>query len=168
MMVLKHFNLPDNTPPTRGSGKERIIGEVDLFRKVLWSNSRLCCLEIRSPVHRSATAAPSTHKHFTNAPAVQFGRVGLATAVTRPSRDSQASASVQVSRRDQGGIPEKVLVCASLSEQISEDERLTCIAQLALKASQAQPPSLSVESFLYPSKYYKSSMGLASAHDCLS
>jgi hypothetical protein len=24
MMVLKHFNLPCNPPPTRGSGKERI------------------------------------------------------------------------------------------------------------------------------------------------
>jgi hypothetical protein len=26
MMVLKHFNLPCNPPPTTGSGKERIQG----------------------------------------------------------------------------------------------------------------------------------------------
>jgi hypothetical protein len=48
---------------------------VDLFRKVLWSNSCLCCLEISSSVHRSAAAARSTHKHFTDTPAVQFSRV---------------------------------------------------------------------------------------------
>ena len=74
MMVLKHFNLPDNTPPTRGSGKERIIGEVDLFRKVLWSNSRLCCLEISSSVN---SIAWYTCKHFLDTPAIQLGRVGI-------------------------------------------------------------------------------------------
>jgi len=48
-------------------------------------------------------------------------------------RDSQASASAQVSRRDQGGAPGEVLGCASLSEErISEDERPTSIAQPAL------------------------------------
>ena len=26
MMVLKHFNLPFSPPPTRGSGKERVLG----------------------------------------------------------------------------------------------------------------------------------------------
>ena len=44
--------------------------------------SPLHCQEIGRSVHRSAAAAPSTHKHFTDTPAVQFGRVGLATAVT--------------------------------------------------------------------------------------
>ena len=51
---------------------------MDLFRKVLWSNSHLCCLEISSSVHRSAVAARSTHKHFMDTPAVQFGRVRIA------------------------------------------------------------------------------------------
>jgi hypothetical protein len=27
MLALKHFNLPCNLPPTRGSGKERILGK---------------------------------------------------------------------------------------------------------------------------------------------
>jgi hypothetical protein len=27
MMVLKHFNLPCNPPPNKGSGKERIQGK---------------------------------------------------------------------------------------------------------------------------------------------
>jgi hypothetical protein len=36
-------------------------------------------------------------------PAAQFSRVGLATAVTPPSRDSQASALAGISRRDQQG-----------------------------------------------------------------
>jgi hypothetical protein len=64
-------------------------GEMDLFRKVLWSNSHLCCVEICSSVHRSTAAAQFTHKHFTDKPAVQFGRVGLGTALilTRSNRD---------------------------------------------------------------------------------
>ena len=47
--------------------------------------------------------AQSTHKHLTDKPAVQFGKIGLATAVTRPSRNSQASTLAQVS----GGGPEE-------------------------------------------------------------
>lgn len=58
MMILKRFNLPCSPPPTRGNGKED-MGEVDLFRKDLCSNSCLCCLEISSSVHRSAAAARS-------------------------------------------------------------------------------------------------------------
>jgi hypothetical protein len=84
-------------------------GEVDLFRMVLWSNSHLYCLEISSSVHRLTVAARSTHKHFSDTLAVQFGRAGLATAVIQPSKDSQASASAQVSRRDLGGHQEKPL-----------------------------------------------------------
>ena len=51
---------------------------MDLFRKVLWSHSHLCCLEISSLVHRSTLTAQSTCKHFTDLPAVQFSRVGIA------------------------------------------------------------------------------------------
>lgn len=42
-----------------------------------------------------------TREHFMEAPAVQFSSVGRATAVARPSRSGQASASVQVSRKNQ-------------------------------------------------------------------
>jgi hypothetical protein len=49
---------------------------VDLFRKVLWSNSHQCCLEIGSVVHM--LAAQSTCKHLRDTPAVQFCRVRLA------------------------------------------------------------------------------------------
>ena len=58
------------------------MGEVDLFRKVLWSNSYLCCLGISSSVYRLAMADGSIHKHFMDTPAVQLGRVRLATVVT--------------------------------------------------------------------------------------
>jgi hypothetical protein len=50
---------------------------VDLFRKVLWSNSHLCCQEIGCSVHRSAAAA-ATHKHFTAISVIWFGRVRIA------------------------------------------------------------------------------------------
>jgi hypothetical protein len=74
MMVLKYFTLPFSPPPTRGSGQERIQGcvgvgwAVSLFRKVLWSNSSLCCLEIGSSVLRSTAVPRSTRK---DTPAVQ-------------------------------------------------------------------------------------------------
>lgn len=64
MIVLKHFNLPCSPPTTRGSGKERAQGwgeEVDQFRKVLWSNSCLCSLEIGSSVYRLAGSNSLIH-----------------------------------------------------------------------------------------------------------
>ena len=55
------------------------MGEVDLLRKVFWSSSHLCCLEISSLVSKLvAEAAQSTSKHLTDIPAVQFGRVWIA------------------------------------------------------------------------------------------
>jgi hypothetical protein len=54
------------------------MGEVDLFRKVLWSKSHLCCLEIGISVHRLAAAARPTHKHFMDIPTVQFRRIRIA------------------------------------------------------------------------------------------
>jgi hypothetical protein len=71
-MVLKCLNLPSKPTTHQVSGKERIWGEVDLFRKVLCINSGLCCLEI----HSLAEAAQSICKHFMDTSAVQFARVG--------------------------------------------------------------------------------------------
>lgn len=45
----------------------------------------MCHLEIGSLVHRSTAVARSTHKRFTDTPAVQFLRVGPAIVVTQPS-----------------------------------------------------------------------------------
>jgi hypothetical protein len=63
MMVLKCCNLSFSSPLTKSREKERIWceGEVDLFRKVLWSNSLLCCLEISSSFHRVAACDPLTN-----------------------------------------------------------------------------------------------------------
>jgi hypothetical protein len=76
-MVLKQVNLPFNhqSPEVVQKKGHR---DMDLFRKVLWSNSRLCCLEIGSSVHRSAAAARSTQRLLTDTPAVQFGSMGIA------------------------------------------------------------------------------------------
>ena len=93
MMVLKCFNLFCSPRPTRGSGKERVQkGEVDLFRKVLWSNTDLCCLEISSSVHRLADSSSSIHLQTPQGYKGSLVRIRLATVVTQPSRDSQASA----------------------------------------------------------------------------
>ena len=88
------------------------------------SRSLLHCQEICSSIQRSAEAAQSTRKHFTDTPAVLFVRVGLATVVTRPSRISQASAKALVIRRDLEGTPGEALDCSSLREvKISKDLR---------------------------------------------
>jgi hypothetical protein len=103
-----------------------------LLRKVIWSNSCLSCLyclEMSSSVYRLAAEARSTPKHFTDTPVVQFDRIGLTTA----RRDTQASDYAQVSRRNQEECQEFLAVPLSGKQRkISEDERLTSIAQLAL------------------------------------
>jgi hypothetical protein len=95
--MLKCFTLPFSPLPIGSSGKGRIREEWTCLERFLCSNSFLCCLEISSSVYRLAVAARSTYKHFRNMPTVQLGRVGLATLMTQPSRDSQALA--QVSRK---------------------------------------------------------------------
>ena len=70
----------------------------------------MCCQEISSLFHRSAAAARYTRKHFMDIPTVHSCRVRIATVVTQPNRNSQASAELaQVSRRysDQQGYQEK-------------------------------------------------------------
>ena len=119
MMILKHFNLPSSLPPTRGSGKERTWSKWTCLEMVLWSKFHLHCQKIISLVHRSAVTAQSTHKHFTDTPAVQFSSSGLATAVAKPSRNNQISAELaQVSRWKQ----EASQLC--LSHRIKDQQSL--------------------------------------------
>jgi hypothetical protein len=101
------------------------MGEVDLFRKVLRSNSHLSCLEISSSVHRSAAAAASSmHKHFMDMPTVQFDKIG--TTNTNQQWWHYLGMSQQ---EGPSGTPGEVLCCASLREvKISEDARPTRIA----------------------------------------
>jgi hypothetical protein len=44
-------------PEVMGNKGYGVRQGVVLFRKVLWSNSHLCCLEIGSSVHRTSMAA---------------------------------------------------------------------------------------------------------------
>jgi hypothetical protein len=64
-MAFKCFDLSFSLPPPE-VGKEKGMGEEDLFRKVLWSNSYLCCLKIYTLVHRLVGAAQSTCEHFSS------------------------------------------------------------------------------------------------------
>jgi hypothetical protein len=91
-------------------------------------------------------AARSTHKHLMDTPAVQLSRVGLATVVIGPSRDSQASALAPVSRRD----PEGQQKFSGLS------------LPHVLPANQALSPSLRGVLFI-PSKHHVSSTCLTLA-----
>jgi len=89
---------------------------VDLFRKVLWSNSHLCCLETSSSVHQLAAAAQSTLKHFTGTPAVHLGRVRIAKVNQQQCHDLAETARPQPLLKFEGGTPEEVFSCASLRE----------------------------------------------------
>ena len=63
-------------------------------------------------------AAPSTHIHFGDIPAVQFSNVRIAAVVARPSRNSQASAeSAGVSRRDLSQWEHQKFLAVPLSEK---------------------------------------------------
>ena len=108
--------------------KRKEMREVDLYRKVLWSNSCcLCCLEIDSSVHRLAVVAQSTCKHFTDTPAVQFSRVRIANTNFPRWHDLVETARPQPhtsQQRGPRGTPGEVLGCASFREaKIREDSR---------------------------------------------
>jgi hypothetical protein len=109
---------------------------MDLFRKVLWSNSHLCDLEMSSSVHRLAVSGSLIHLQivhgYTSSP-VRQGPVRSRGDTTR-----QRQSGLSLSSSQQGGTPGEVLGCASLREaKISEDRRPTSIAQLTVPASQA-------------------------------
>ena len=88
---------------------------------------------------REMVVAPqSSCKQFTHSPVVQFSRTGLAAVVIGPSRNSQASASAQVTRgwSETTGTPGNFLSYASLVEvNISRGSGQMSIGQLAVKAS---------------------------------
>jgi hypothetical protein len=97
---LKCFNLPSSPPHTRGSGKGRIWGKWTGLERFFGATP--ICVVWKSAVQFTGQQQQlDPLAYFTDTSAVQFSRVGLATAVTQPSRDSQASASARVSRRDQ-------------------------------------------------------------------
>ena len=75
-MVLKCFNLPCSPQPTRSSGRKRICGKWTCLERMFGATA--ICVVGKLTVHRSAAAAQSICKHFTDIPAVQFSRVGIA------------------------------------------------------------------------------------------
>ena len=82
MMVLRYFDLPYSPSPTRGGGEERMQGKWTCLERFFGITP--ICVVWKSEVQftgQQAAAARSIRKHLTDAPAVQFGRVGLATAM---------------------------------------------------------------------------------------
>ena len=116
---------------------------MDLFRKVPWNNSHLCCLEIGGSVPRSAGRGSLIHSRTVQgAPAVQFRRVGLANRSQQRRHDLAETSRPQPLFESTGGTwrtPGEVLSCASLKEV---NIRPTSIAQLAVPTSQSLSPSL--------------------------
>lgn len=136
--VCKHFNLPSRPPPTRGSGKERLIGQRRIWtclEIVLWSKSiisslhknqqqqvhpeeteRLCCMWFgRSSLGRFQSP-------IARIPAVQFSSQDSKhelAAMALPSRNSQTSAESAGLTRTGWDAKQSSLSCLS---QQSEDQ----------------------------------------------
>jgi hypothetical protein len=103
-----------------------VVVKVDLFRKVLWGNSHLWCLEICSSFHRLAAAAQSTCTYFTG----QISSSGGLTSQEQPGLNLSTS---QQEGLGPTGAPENILGYVCFNEgKISEDTGPISVAQLAL------------------------------------
>jgi hypothetical protein len=140
MRVLKHFNLSSSPPCFRRSGKEMIQGKWTCLQMVPWSNFHQHCQEISSSVHRSAAAARSTLKQFTDIPAVWDSSVKY-KQVSQPSKNSQEGFR-------SAGTSGAVLV-QRLSQWSKDHWRQETRKYSAMQTIQAQPQPLSFKSFLY-------------------
>ena len=114
------------------------MGKIDLFRNgsleqllsVLSGN-----LQFRSQVSNGSSIYSQTLHRYTSS---SVGQSRVSNKVARPSRDSQASALAQVSRRNQGRSTRQSSRLCSLSEmKTSKDKRPTSVAQ----ASSISKPS---------------------------
>jgi hypothetical protein len=132
---------------------------VDLWRKVLWSNSCLHFQEISSPVDSSAAAAQSTCKHFLDTPEVQFGGVGIVNSNQQQWQEqlglSQISTRAQEVCQKFSAVP----LSAKLGSLKTWDQQ-ALYSRLQQQANLHCPAS----PIYTPSKYPESSMGLATAH----
>jgi hypothetical protein len=71
-MVLKSFNSPSSSPLTRGSGKEKLIGQRKSWAYleiVLWSESNLCCQDISSSIYTNQQQQPNPLANTIHKPA---------------------------------------------------------------------------------------------------
>ena len=115
---------------------------MDLFRKVLWSNSHLCCLEISSSVHRLAAAARSTCKHFTDTPAVQFSSVRIANTNQQQWHYLAETARPQPQLKSAGGTRAKSSpLCLS---QGSKDQQTHKTNKHCTASCTSKPSSVSI------------------------
>jgi hypothetical protein len=94
--VLKCFNLPSSPPPTRGSGKERLIGQRGMWACldiVLSGDFNLHCQDISS--HESATVAQLiTNSIYQSGMASRLYQLTPVTEVARNCQDTTRSALV--------------------------------------------------------------------------
>jgi hypothetical protein len=141
---------------------------VDLFRKVLWSNSCLCCLEIGSSVHRSAAAAPSTHKHFTDTPAVQFSRVGIASTNQQQWHGLTETARSRPWHKSAGGTQRDTRSFQLHLSQRSEYQQRHKTHKRCTASSISKPSLASITICRVLLSLQTSSTGLASSHASVS
>lgn len=133
---------PSSPTPTRE-------WEVDVLRKVLCSISYLCCQEISSSVHRSATRSL---KHLTDTSAVQFNSIGMAAAVARPRLNghqqegrgqqelSMLSAEPLTTKtQDPTNVPQLSSLFPSLWSPNKQSSATQCKADQAIHASHSCP-----------------------------
>ena len=118
---------------------------MDLFRKVLWSNSHLCCLEISSSVHRPMATAQSTQKHFTDTPAVQFSRIWISNMNQQRWHYLAETARPQPWLKSAGGTNKNARRSSQLClSQASKDQRRNETHKHCTASCTSKPSSASV------------------------
>ena len=138
--------------------------EVDLYRKVFWTNPCLCCLEISSLVHRLAGSSSSiylqTFNGYTSNP-VRQNWVSNSSGTTLQKQPGFSLSSCH--QEGPAGTAEEVFHCAFLrSKDHLRLESYKCYT--ASCTSKPDSVSIILSSHLFiPSRHYISSMCLASA-----
>jgi hypothetical protein len=156
--VLKCFNLPSSPPPTRGSGKERLLGHrgsgpvysLEQILSALSGKKQFCWQE-----SAAAAAAQSTGKHFMNIPAVHFSSVGRANTNQKQWHDTETarsqpswhkSAGVTRTTRDARRSSLSCLSQRNENQQRQETRKCCSTSTLCKLCNQVLPPSLAMGS----------------------
>jgi hypothetical protein len=105
------------------------MGEVDLFRKVLWSNSCICCLEISSLVPSLAVAAWYTCKYLKDTPSVQFWRVRIANTSAAVALTGRGRPQPHMSQLEGGTGTPGVLLCLSGKLRSAKTHKHCCTSK---------------------------------------
>lgn len=148
-MILKCFNLPfspQEVVAKKGYGADGPVQEW-IFRAILFSAVWKLAVQL--------TGQQQQFNPLTNTSQSSLVALGQQTQISSSDTIQQRKPGFSHSISQQEGpgptgIPGKVLLSVLLSSKSEDQRRYKTNKHLAMQASQAQPPSLSAEPYLYP------------------